>query len=68
METTTVSPKFQVVIPKKVREGMGLEPGQKLMVMEYGDRIEMIVIRLPGEMQGCLKGMDSVAEREEDRL
>ncbi len=68
METTTVSPKFQVVIPKKIREGMGLEPGQKLMVMEYDDRIEMVVIRSVEQLKGRFSGLDTVVEREEDRL
>jgi len=68
MNTVTVSPKFQVVIPRSVRREMALKPGEKLHVMRHGDRIEMIPVRPIREMRGFLKGMDTNIEREEDRL
>jgi AbrB family looped-hinge helix DNA binding protein len=68
MNTVTVSPKFQVVIPRSVRREMALKPGEKLRVMRHGDRIEMIPVRPIREMRGFLKGMDTNIEREEDRL
>ena len=68
MSTVTVSPKFQVVIPLVVRELMHLSAGEKLRVMPYGDRIELIPIRPIKSMRGFLKGMDSKIDREEDRL
>jgi AbrB family looped-hinge helix DNA binding protein len=68
MNTVTVSPKFQVVIPLAVREAMRLSPGEKLRVMRYDDRIEFIPVRPIRKMRGFLKGMDTTIEREGDRL
>ena len=68
MPTVTVSPKFQVVIPKEVREHLSLKPGHKLHVMAYGSRIELVPVRPPKELRGFLKGMKSNFEREKDRL
>lgn len=68
MSTVTISPKFQVVIPQALRDSLGIRPGEKLRVMRYGDRIEMIPIRSPKQMRGFLKGMDTTIEREGDRL
>ena len=67
MEQVKVSPKFQVVIPKLVRESLGIRPGQRLQVVSYGDRIELIPLRDIGEMRGFLAGMDPRFEREPDR-
>ncbi len=68
METVTVSPKFQVVIPKAIRGGMGLKPGQKLQVIAHDNRIELIPMRPIRQMRGFLKGIDTSVERETDRL
>jgi AbrB family looped-hinge helix DNA binding protein len=68
MQTVTVSPKFQVVIPKAIREAMCLRPGQKLKVMEYDGRIELIPDRDISELRGFLKGINTEFEREGDRL
>ncbi len=68
METVTVSPKFQVVIPKPIREKLGLLPGQKVQAIVYGDRIELIPVRPIKEMRGFLKGIATAVEREADRL
>ncbi len=69
METVTLSPKFQVVIPKKIRERMGLKPGEKLHIISLDNRIEIIPIRPMSEMKGFLKGLDPTFHRErEDRL
>ncbi len=67
MEQVKVSPKFQVVIPKLVRESLGIRPGQRLQVVPYGDRIELVPLRDIGEMRGFLAGMDPRFEREPDR-
>ncbi len=67
MEQVKVSSKFQVVIPKPVRESLGIRPGQRLQVVPYGDRIELVPLRDIGEMRGFLAGMDSRFEREPDR-
>ena len=68
METVTVSPKFQIVIPKVIREKLGLSSGQKVQAIVYGDRIELIPMRSIKEMRGFLKGIDTTLEREADRL
>jgi len=68
MQTVTVSPKFQVVIPKSIRETLQLRPGQKIQVVEYEGRIELIPERDIKELRGFLKGINTDFEREEDRL
>jgi len=68
MQTVTVSPKFQVVIPKDIREAMRLRPGQKLKVIEYEGRIELIPDRDISELKGFLKGINTEFERDGDRL
>ncbi len=68
MQTVTVSPKFQVVIPKVVRESLQLRPGQKMQVIEYDGRIEFIPERDIEELRGFLKGINTEFEREEDRI
>lgn len=67
MDTVTVSPKFQVVIPKKVRETLGLEVGHKVHVMVYENRIELIPVKPIRQTRGFLKGIDTSIEREADR-
>jgi len=67
MATVTISPKFQVVIPKEIRERLGLTPGQKVQAMVLGDRIELIPVRPVQQMRGFLKGLDTNVEREPDR-
>jgi AbrB family looped-hinge helix DNA binding protein len=68
MNTVTVSPKFQVVIPQAIREELALKPGEKMQVLRYDDRVELIRIRPIQELRGFLRGMDTSIEREEDRL
>jgi AbrB family looped-hinge helix DNA binding protein len=68
MEAVKISPKFQVVIPKKVRDALKLSPGQKVQMVVYGDRIEMVPLRKISEMKGFLKGIDTTIGRDPDRL
>ena len=68
METVTVSPKFQVVIPKNIRESLKLAPGQKIQALLYENRIELIPLRPIKKMRGFLKGIDTSIDRETDRL
>ncbi len=67
MVTVTISPKFQVVIPKDIREKLGLEPGQKVQAIDYDDRIELIPLRPLQQMRGFLKGIQTDVPRETDR-
>jgi len=66
MERVTVSPKFQVVIPRAVRERLRIVAGQKLQVITIGDRIELVPIRPMKSMRGFLKGLDPMFVREEE--
>lgn len=68
MPKVTVSPKFQVVIPREVREALSLQPGEKLQVFQYENRIELIPVRPIREMRGFLKGIDTTVDRDPDRL
>jgi AbrB family looped-hinge helix DNA binding protein len=68
MTSVTVSPKFQVVIPKDVREAMGIYSGQKIQVLTYQNRIELIPLKPMKEMKGFLKGIETEIQRDSDRV
>ena len=68
MQTVTVSPKYQIVIPKAVREALHLRPVQKMQVIEYAGRVELIPERDIKELRGFLKGINTEFKREEDRV
>ena len=68
METVTISPKFQVVIPKGIRERLKLRSGQKVQAILYDDRIELVPVRPAKAMKGFLKGIDTTVAREDDLL
>ena len=68
MDVVTVSPKFQVVIPRAIREALGLEPGQKVQALRYQNRIEFIPVRSMKSARGSLKGLDSAVPRDRDRV
>lgn len=69
MSTVTVSPKYQVVIPEKIRKAMGIKPGQKFEVVEYEGCLELIPVRPMRSLRGSLKGLNTDVQREkEDRL
>jgi AbrB family looped-hinge helix DNA binding protein len=67
METVTISPKFQVVIPKGIREKLKLAPGQKVQAILYDGRIELIPVRPARKLRGFLAGIDTNVERDQDR-
>ena len=67
MDTLTISPKFQVVIPKAIRELLKLRPGQKVQAIVYNNRIELIPVRPIDQMRGFVQGIDTDVEREGDR-
>ena len=68
MGAVKLSPKYQVVIPRDVRDSLHLVPGQMMQVLAYGNRIELLPFRDIREMRGFLKGIDTTVEREVDRL
>jgi AbrB family looped-hinge helix DNA binding protein len=69
MAAVTVSPKYQIVIPREIREPMGIRPGQKIQMMKVRGHVVLVPVRDIREMRGFLKGMNTDFEREEeDRL
>jgi AbrB family looped-hinge helix DNA binding protein len=68
METVTISPKFQVVIPKGIRVRLKLRAGQKVQAIAYDDRIELVPVRPARELKGFLRGIDTTVPREQDRV
>ena len=68
MPVVKVSPKFQVVIPREVRESLGLSPGVEFDVFEYDGRIELVPVRNVRQLRGILKGSSARIERGEDRV
>ncbi len=68
MTSVTVSPKYQIVIPKDVRESMGIISGQKVQVLTYQNRIELVPIKPIKKMKGFLKGINTHVVREKDRV
>lgn len=63
-----ISPKYQIVIPKEIREALHLKPGEKLTAFRYQNRLEFIPVKNIKEMRGFLEGMDTVIKRDKDRL
>ena len=68
MTTITVSSKYQIVIPAKIREALGIRPGEKLHAMEYRGRIELVPVRSTKSARGSLKGINTDVPRESDRV
>lgn len=68
MTTVSVSPKFQIVIPKAVREALDIQPGQKIQIISYQNRIELVPVRQMKKARGFLKGIETFVEREGDRV
>jgi AbrB family looped-hinge helix DNA binding protein len=68
MSIVTISSRFQVVIPKDVRERLDLQPGQKVKAVSYKGRVELIPVRPINEARGFLRGIDTTVPREDDRV
>lgn len=68
MSTVTISSKFQVVIPKDIRDELNLEPGQRVQAIAYNNRIELIPMRPMRQMRGFIQGIETDIPREEDRI
>ena len=68
MATVTVSPKYQVVIPKEIRESNGIVAGQKVHMISYRDRIQLVPIGPIERLRGSLKGIDTDVQRDADRV
>lgn len=68
MTTVTLSPKFQIVLPKEIREELDLASGMKFAIVAYAERIQLIPLQPLGTLKGSLKGIDTTIKREKDRL
>lgn len=68
MTAVTVSPKFQVVIPKETRESLSILSGQKMQVLVYQNRIELIPIKPMKKMRGFIKDINTNIKRDKDRI
>lgn len=68
MTTVTVSSKFQVVMPREIREAMNIAPGQQIQVLVAQNRIVLIPVQPMRNLKGFLKGIDTEVARDEDRL
>jgi AbrB family looped-hinge helix DNA binding protein len=58
MQAVTISPKYQIAIPKKIREKHNIKPGERFILMSIGDRIEMVPEKKMKDLQGVLPGMN----------
>ena len=67
MKTVTLSPKFQIIIPPDIRRALNLQPGQKIQLVPYDDKVVFIPLKPVAAMRGFLKGIDTSIEREPDR-
>ena len=68
MTTITVSSKFQIVLPRVIREALGIKPGEKLHAIEYRGRIELVPVKPARASRGSLKGLATDVPRDADRL
>ncbi len=68
MQTVTVSPKFQVIIPADIRRNLNLQAGQKIQIIQCGEHIELIPVKPVKAMRGFLRGIDTDVPREADRV
>ena len=68
METVTISPKYQIVIPQRIRVAMGLRSGEKIRMLTFRNRIEVIPVRDIKSLRGYLKGIDTSFVRDGDRV
>jgi len=67
MTVVTVSPKFQVVIPKVIREALGIKSGARLHAIQYRGRVELVQAKSPKEARGFLRGIDTTVAKDPDR-
>lgn len=68
MSVVTVSPKYQVVIPREIREALGLAPGQKVQALQYQNRVEFIPVQPIRKLRGLLRGINTSVARDKDRV
>ena len=65
MEPVTISSKYQVVIPREVREQFNLKPGQKIIFIPYNNTLRVVLVKPMKKARGMLKGINTEGIREE---
>ena len=68
MKTVVVSEDYKIPIPRSIREKLGIKSGQKVQIIQYNNRLEVIPVKKIQEMRGFLKGIDTTIHREKDRI
>ncbi len=68
MDTVTLSPKYEVVIPRRVREALGWRPGDKLQALVVGKAVQLVAVGSMSAMRGSSRGIDTTVERKDDRV
>jgi len=68
MKAVTISPKYQIVIPRDVRNSMDIQPGTRVQVLQYENRIELVPLKSPQSLRGFLKGINTDVQRDKDRV
>ncbi len=68
MKTSIVSSKFQIAIPKQIRESVNLIPGTRVEIIPWKGRIEIIPLQSIQNLQGFLEGIDTKIKREDREL
>ena len=68
MQTVTLSPKFQIVIPSDICKQSDIHAGDELQVIPYNGRIELVPVRPMPSMRGFLAGIDTTVPRDGDRV
>lgn len=68
MSIITVSSKYQIVIPKEVRESLHIKPGQKLQALVVGGSVQLVPVEPIRGLKGFLGGVENDFTRDEDRL
>ena len=68
MNSVKVSPKYQIVIPREIRESMNIKPGEIMQVFALEGRIEVVPVHSIRSMRGRYKGIDTSVERDVDRV
>jgi AbrB family looped-hinge helix DNA binding protein len=66
MQIATISSKFQISVPKKIREQLHIKPGQQFIFVLKGDCLELVPKRDIKEMRGALAGADTKHIRDRD--
>ena len=68
MSVVTISSKYEVVIPRLIREQFNLKPGQKIMFIPYKNTLRVVIVPSIEEAEGLYKNIDTDPQREkEDR-